>query len=101
MFNKYKIAVKDFLEKCYLHNPEDAEKIVKKILKENKNNKDVEIDFKGINTVNSAFCNVIYESFKNRKESYKVELVNCNSFILETFNRVRDNYDNKVSKNDL
>ncbi len=101
MFNKFKISVKDFLNKDYSHNPEDAQSIVDYIFNNNKNNKDVEIDFKGIKTVNTAFCNVIYESLKERTKVYKVQLINCNSFIMETFDRVRDNYDNKVNKNDL
>lgn len=101
MFKKFKFVVKDFLGKDYSHNPEDAQKIVDYILENNNKNKDVEIDFKGIKTVNTAFCNVIYETLKNRQQQYKVKLVNCNSFILETFDRVRDNYDNKVKNNDL
>lgn len=101
MFNKFKFVVRDVLGKDYSHNPEDAQNIVDYIFENNKNNKDVEIDFKGIKTVNTAFCNVIYEALKNRKNQYKVELINCNSFILETFDRVRDNYNNKVKSNDL
>lgn len=101
MFKKFKVVIKDFLGKDYSHNPEDAEKVISYILEKNIEHRNVEIDFRGINTVNTAFCNVIYESLKNRKEDYKVTLVNCNSLILETFNRVRDNYDSKVSSNDL
>ena len=102
MFNKkFKIIVKDFLKKDYSHNPEDGEKIVKEIKEKNIENKDVELDFKDMKTVNTAFCNVIYEALKNRKEKYNVTLIHCNSFILETFERVRDNYDKKVNTNDL
>ena len=101
MLNKFRISIKDYLNKDYSHNPEDAQSIIDYIFENNKKNKNVELDFKGIKTVNTAFCNVIYESFKNRDGDYKVSLVNCNSFILETFDRVRDNYDSKVGKNDL
>lgn len=101
MFNKIRISLKDFLNKDYSHNPEDAERLVKHILDNKSENKDVELDFKGIKTVNTAFCNVIYESFKNRNNEYKVRLINCNSLIKETFFRVRDNYDNRKDSNDL
>lgn len=102
MFNTYKINVKKILKKDFSHNPEDAEIIVNEILKNNPNNKNVEIDFKGIKTVNTAFCNVIYESLKNGiAKQMNVKLVNCNSFILETFNRVKDNYNSKAISNDL
>lgn len=101
MFNTYRISVKKLLGKDYSHNPEDAQKIVDYIFEKNNDEKNVEIDFRGIKTVNTAFCNVIYESLKNRTSMYKVKLTNCNSFILETFDRVRDNYDSKASSNDL
>ena len=84
---KYRIVVKDFLGKDFLHNPEDGEKIVNAILEKNLENKNVEIDFKGIKTVNTAFCNVIYEALKNRKGKYTVTLIHCNSLIMETFER--------------
>ncbi len=98
---KYRIVVKDFLGKDFLHNPEDGEKIVNDILENNIENKNVEIDFKGIKTVNTAFCNVIYEVLKNRKGKYTVTLIHCNSLIMETFERVRDNYDKRANTHDL
>lgn len=101
MFNKYKLIIKDFLGKDYSHNPEDAQKIVDCIFENNSEDKNVILDFKDIKTVNSAFCNVMYEGLKNRKKEYTVTLIHCNPFILETFSRVRDNYDSKVNKNDL
>ena len=82
---KYKIIVKDFLDKQYLHNPADAEIIVNDILENDIENKNIEIDFKGIKTVNTAFCNIIYEGLK---EKYNIVLNNCNRLIVETFKRV-------------
>ena len=82
---KYKIIVKDFLDKQYLHNPADAEIIVNNILENDIENKNIEIDFKGIKTVNTAFCNIIYEGLKGK---YNIVLNNCNRLIIETFKRV-------------
>ena len=82
---KYKIIVKDFLDKQHLHNPADAETIVNDILENNKENKNVEIDFRGVKTANSAFCNIIYEGLKGK---YNIVLNNCNRLIIETFKRV-------------
>lgn len=102
MFNdNFKVKVREFLGRDFAHNPEDGEKIINYIFEKNKKGKDVDIDFKGIVTVNTAFCNVIYESLKKKESDYKVKLVNCNDLILETFNRVKDNFDYKALTNDL
>ena len=101
MFNEnYKILVKDFLKKDFAHNPEDANAIVNQIISSH-NDKNVIIDFKGIKTANTAFCNVIYEELKITDRQWTVTLVNCNDLILQTFNRVKNNYDKKELSNDL
>ena len=102
MFDTYRINVKKALNKDFSHNPEDAEKIVNEIKCNISNKRKIEINFRGIKTVNTAFCNIIYESLKNEvAKDVEIKLINCNSFILETFNRVKDNYNSKVMNNDL
>ncbi len=101
MFNKnYKILVKEFLKKDFAHAPEDATILIKQII-ENHKDKNVIIDFNGIKTANTAFCNVLYEELKIKDRDWSVTLVNCNELILQTFNRVKNNYDKKELKNDL
>lgn len=101
MFNEnYKIVVKDFLKKDFAHTPEEGEKIIKQIL-QNHNNKNVVIDFKGIKTANTAFCNVLYEGLKIENRDWSATLINCNELILQTFNRVKNNYNKKELENDL
>lgn len=98
--DNFKIVVKDLLDKDYAHTPEDAQKIIDYILK-NHEEKNVTIDFKGIDTANTAFCNILYEDLKIENRTWTVTLVNCNELILETFNRVKDNYNKREFNSDL
>ena len=53
MFNKKKtIKIKDFLENDYAHNPDIGEAIGNYILENNKELKNIELDFDGIKTMN-------------------------------------------------
>lgn len=88
MFN-FKVKIKDLINKDYAHNPEDGFKIAQYILDNNKSNKNVEIDFSGISTANTAFCNVLYDVLKNKK--FKITFVNCNELIYNTILRVKEN----------
>lgn len=101
MFNdNYKIIVKVFLKKDFAHTPEDANDIIQEIIN-NHNGKDVIIDFKEIKTANTAFCNVLYEGLKIENRKWSATLVNCNELILETFNRVKNNYNKRELSDDL
>ena len=91
--NIYKFNIKDFLKKDFAHNPEDGINIANKILNEAINSKKIEIDFKGINTANTAFCNMLFAELKKASKTYEIKLINCNDLIIETFSRVKDNYD--------
>ena len=97
---KYKIVVKDFLKKDFAHTPEDADAIIKQII-QNHNEKNVIIDFSGIKTANTAFCNVLYEGLKIEGRTWSATLINCNDLILQTFNRVKNNYNKKDLEDDL
>lgn len=87
----FKVLVKDLLKKDYAHIPEDANMLAKYVI-ENHENKNVVIDFKGINTANAAFCNILFENLQIENRDWSVTLVNINDLILATFNRVKENY---------
>lgn len=104
MFNKeFKILIKEYVNNEYAHNPEDGEKISEYIKENYKGDCALILDFKGINSVNTAFINKIvhglYEKYSSQTLNSYFDLRNYNALIMETFIKVIDNY--KEVKNDM
>ena len=100
MFNKKKIIkIKDFLENDYAHNPDIGEAIGNYILENNKELKNIELDFDGIKTMNTAFCNALLSKLYDTKyienNDLKITIVKYNDIINDTFKKVINNVKEK------
>ena len=99
----FKIKIIDYLTNDYAHNPDLGEKIGQYILKNNDEHKNIDLDFNGVKTINTAFCNsllkVLYDDNYIKNNNIKIILSNYNDLILATFQKVVQNV--KEKENDI
>ena len=93
--NNYVVRLKDYVENEYAHNPEDGERIANLILDNYKGDREIIIDFKGIDTINTAFANKIIDALYKKYgmsilDKY-LSIKNHNELIQMTINRVIEN----------